>query len=116
KRDVRRLDAAIGEIETGRRLRGARYADKTDIRIVDAPGRLSVIVVDCKGHRVDAREIFIVEQMLPAGDAMALPPEIGGERADDGLEHGDRQDLQLPAARRPGLAAAAADRRQPDEP
>src|SRR5205823_8040638 len=88
KRHVRRLDAAIGEIETGRRLRGARHSDKTDIRIVDAPGRLSVIVVDRKGHRVDAREIFIVEQMLPAGHAMALPAEIGGERADHGMSTG----------------------------
>src|SRR6266513_3817905 len=116
KRDVRRLDAAIGEIETGRRLRGARYADKTDIRIVDAPGRLSVIVVDCKGHRVDAREIFIVEQMLPAGDAMALPPEIGGERADHGIEHRDRLDLQLPAAFLQGLAQRVVDEREQDEP
>src|SRR5437763_10554661 len=116
KRHVCRLDAAIGEIETGRRLRGARYADKTDIRIVDAPGRLSVIVVDRKGHRVDAREIFIVEQMLPAGHAMALPAEIGGKRADHGIEHRDRLDLQLPAAFLQGLAQRVVDEREQDEP
>src|SRR5439155_5280067 len=73
---IRCLDPAIGEIETGRRFRGPRYADETDIGIVDAPARLPVIVVDRKRHRIDPREIFIVEQMLPARDAVALPAEI----------------------------------------
>ena len=98
ERHIRRLDPAVCQIETGRGLRGPRYANQADIRIVDAPGRLPVIVIDRKSHRIDARKIFTVEQMLPARHAMARPPEIIGERPNHRIEHRNRLNLQLPAA------------------
>src|SRR5205823_11865293 len=42
--------------------------------------------------------------------------EVGGERADDGIEHRDRLDLQLTAALLQGLAQCVVDERKQDEP
>jgi hypothetical protein len=116
ERHVRRLDAAVGEVETGRRLRCARHADQADIGIIDAPARLPVIVIDREGHRIDAREIFAVEEMLAARHAMALRPEIGGERADDRVEHRDRLYLQLTATFLQQLTQRVVDQRKQHEP
>ena len=110
-RHVRRLDAAIGEIDAGRRLRGARDADQDDIGIVQAPERLAVIVIEGEGHRVDALEILAVEQMLLAGQTARLAAEIGGERADHRIEHRDRRHLQLAAAFDQRLAQRVVDER-----
>ena len=115
KRHVRGLDAAIGEIEAGRGLRGARHADETDIGIVDAPARLAVIVVEREGHRVDAGEILAVEQMLLARHAAALAAEIGGERADHRIEHRDRRHLQAAATFLQQLAQRVVDHREQHE-
>ena len=60
--------------------RGARHPDEADIGIVDAPARLPVIVINRKRHRIDAREIFVVEQMLLPQHAAALAAEVGRQR------------------------------------
>ena len=60
--------------------------------------RLAVIMIEGEGHGVDAVKILAVEEMLLAGQAAALAAEIGGERADHRIEHGDGRHLQLAAA------------------
>ena len=97
-RHVRRLDAAIGEIDAGRRLRGARHPDQDHVGIVEPPHRLTIVVIEGEGHGVDALEILGVEEMLLAREAAALAPEKGAERADHRIEHRDRRRLQLATA------------------
>src|SRR5713101_4379120 len=104
KRDARHerhiggLDATIGEIQRGRRLRCPRHPDQADIGIIDPPARLPIIMIDGKGHRIDAVEIFAVEQVLLAGQPTTLPAEMRRERPDHRIEHGDRGHLKSPAA------------------
>ncbi len=57
KGDIRGFDPTIGEIEAGRGLRGARHPDEADIRIIETPARLPVVMIERKGHGIDAREI-----------------------------------------------------------
>ena len=95
---VRRFDPTVRQIEAGRRLRGTRNAHETDIGFVDAPARLPVIVIEREGHRIDTREIFVVEEMLLAGDPPALAVEMRCERSDYRIEHRDRRHLQTAAS------------------
>ena len=72
-------------------------------------------MVDREGHRVDAREILAVEQVLLARQSAALAPEIGAERADHRVEHRDRRHLQSAAALLQDLPQRLVDHREQDD-
>ena len=69
-------------------------------------------MIEGKGHRVDARKIFVVEQMLLARHAAALAMQIGRQRADHRIEHRNGRDLQPAAALLQQLAKLVADQRE----
>src|SRR5260370_20777838 len=113
---IGRLNAPVGQIETSRRLRGARYADETDIGIVETPTRLAVIMIEGKGNRIDAREILAVEQMLFARHPPTLPMKIGSQCADDRIANRAGRHLQPAAALLQQLAKSVIDHREQDDP
>src|SRR5437667_5180097 len=55
-------------------------------------------MIEGKGHRVDPREIFIVEQVLLARQSSALSAEVGSKRPDHRVENGDCRHLNATAA------------------
>ena len=81
QRHVAGLDAAIGKIDRGRRLRGARDADQNHVRLCETFGVLAVVVEHRVVERVDAVEIFGVEHVLGAGAMDRFGTEIGLEQA-----------------------------------
>ena len=76
---VRGLDAAIGEIDARRRLRGSRNADQDDVRLLDVVRELAVIMLHGEIQGLDAPEILRVERVLGADPASRRRPEIGLE-------------------------------------
>ena len=97
QRHVGRAHAAIGEIDAGRRLGGARRADQDDVGILQIVRRLSVVVRQGVVHGVDAVEIAFVELMLAARPLLALGMEVHGQHAHRLVEHADAGQLQAPA-------------------
>ena len=104
-RDVGGLDAAIGEIDAGRRLRRPGNADQHDVGLVDLLRQLAVVMLHGEVQRVDAAEIFGVEHMLRADPA-------AGRRAEIGLEDGQHR-LQHRHARQAHRRAALVDHAAP---
>ena len=98
QRDVRGLDAAIGEIDRGRRLRGAADADEHDIGLVDRLEMLAVVMRKREVQRLDAAEIFGVEHMLRADAAGRARAEIGLQARQHRFEDGDAGNAELAAA------------------
>ena len=76
QRNIRGLHAAIGEIDRGRRLRGARHTDQHHVGLLEIVGVLSVVVQHRVVQRIDALEIFGVERVLCADARLALAAEI----------------------------------------
>ena len=139
QRDVGGLEAAVGEIDRGRRLRGAADADQDHVGLLEVVRQLPVVVQQGEVHGVDALEILRVEHVLRArprgrgraeigleqGDARARAPRGGASswrgrppralrqvRLDEGVEHDARRGLDLATARaRAGWPSAPADRR-----
>ena len=82
-RHVGDLDAAVGEVDRGRRLRGARDADQHHVGLLELPGALAVVVAEHEVHRLDAREIAGIHGVLAAD----LRPRLGAEQARERAEH-----------------------------
>ena len=80
ERDVGGLDAAIGEIDGGRRLRGAADAHQDHVGLLEIVRQMPVIVQEREVHGVDALEIFRVEHVLRAGPRRRGRAEIGLSR------------------------------------
>ena len=74
QRHIAGLDAAIGEIDRGRRLRRARHADQHDIGVFEAFDMLTVVMQHRVVERVDALEIFGVEHVLGADARLVSAP------------------------------------------
>ena len=93
---------------------------QANIGIVEAPARLPVIMIEGKGHRVDPREIFIVEQMLLARQSPGSVDRGSSKRADHRIENGDCRHLQcdgsLPAAAERSVSLTKVKRTTPDWP
>jgi hypothetical protein len=87
QRHIGGADAAVGEINRGRRLRGARHPDQHHIGFLQAFDVLPVIMHHGVIQRVDALEIFGVEHVLRADAACSSGAKIRLEqlhhRADD---------------------------------
>jgi hypothetical protein len=77
---------------------------------------LSVIVIEGKGNRVNAREILAVEQMLFARNSTTLPMKVGSERANDRIENRDSWNLQPAASLLQQLAKRVVDHREQNDP
>ena len=88
-RNVGRLDAAVGQVDRGRRLRRARHPDQHDIGLLQIAGLLAVVVLHDVVHGIDALEIFVVQLVLPARHVAALCAEIGCHHLDEGLDYRD---------------------------
>ena len=69
-------DAAVGEIDRGRRFRGADTPTRTDIGIFEAFDMLAVVMDHRVVQRVDALEIFRIEDVLGADAACRGRSEI----------------------------------------
>ena len=76
-RDVPGLHTAVGEINRGRRLRGARHADEHHIGFLEAFEVLAVIVQHRVVERVNTLEIVGVERVLRTDAMRELGSEIG---------------------------------------
>ena len=87
QRHIAGLDAAIGEIDRGRRLRGARHADQHHIGLLQAFDVLAVVMQHGVVERVDALEIFGIEHVLGADAMDGLGAEIGLEQPQHRPEH-----------------------------
>ena len=98
QRKVRGLDPAIGEIDRGRRLRRAAHADQHHIRLVDRLDMLAVVMRERKVQRLDAAEIFGVEDVLRADPAFRARAEIGLERRQHRIEDREAGHAELSAA------------------
>ena len=92
QRHIRGLHAAVGEIDRGRRLRSTRHPDEHNVCLFEVVGVLSVIVQHGVVQRIDAFEIFGVEQVLRADPMRALAAEIGLEELQHRIE--DRKKRQ----------------------
>ena len=87
QRNVRGLDAAVGEIDRGRRLRGARHADQHHVGLLHVVDVLAVVVQHGVVQRIDALEIFGVEHVLRADPRLGFAAEIGLEQAQHRTEN-----------------------------
>ena len=74
QRHVGGLVAALGEIDAGRRLRGARNAEHDDVGRVEILRQLAVVVRHGEVQRVDAPEIVGVEHVLAGDDGVCGAP------------------------------------------
>ena len=106
-RDVGGLDAAVGEIDRGRRLRRAADADQHDVGFLDRTGELAVVVDHGEVERIDAAEVFRIENVLGADAARAGRAEVGLQHLQDRLEHGGAGNADALA----GMFQALAERR-----
>ena len=91
-RHIGGLDAAIGEIDRGRALGGARNADQHHVGAFEVVGVLPVVMQHGVVERVDALEIFGIEHVLGADPRGRFGAEIGLQQAQDRTE--DRQARQ----------------------
>ena len=89
QRHIAGLDAAIGEIDRGRRLRRPRHADQHDVGLFEIVGLLAVIMHHRVVERIDAPEIFGIERVLGADFVGRFGAEIGLEQVQHRAE--DRQ-------------------------
>ena len=105
QRDVRGLHAAIGEIDRGRRLRGARNARQYDVGVLQIVGVLTVVMQHGVVQRVDALEVFGVERVLRADALGRFGAEIGLEQRQHRIENRQARQAELAAL---GFAAASA--------
>ena len=96
QRNVGGLDAAVGEIDRGRRLRGPRHPDQDDIGILEIVGELAVVVHHGVVERVDPLEVFGIEDVLRADLMGRFGAEIGLEQPQHRPE--DRQTGQAELA------------------
>ena len=92
------LDAAIGQIDRGRRLRRAADADQHDVGLVDRIDMLAVVMREREVQRLDAAEIFGVEDVLRADAALRARAEIGLERGQHRIEDRNAGNAELSAA------------------
>ena len=110
QRNVGGLDAAVGEIDRRRRLRGAADAEQHHVGLLEVVRQLPVIVQQREVHRVDALEIFRVEHVLRAGPRRRRGAEIGLQQRVHRREH-----RQMRRARRRGRPPRAGSRDRLDE-
>ena len=96
-RNVRCLDAAIGEVDARRGLRGPADADEHDIRLVQAFGHLPVVVHHRVVEGVDAPEIIGIERMLAADPARFLNLQVRLEDGEDRIENIHARHAMVPA-------------------
>ena len=80
QREVRGLDATVGEIDRGRRLRGARHPDQHHVGLLHVVDVLAVVVQHGVVQRVDPLEILGVEDVLCADPGLRLAAEISLEQ------------------------------------
>ena len=97
ERDIGGLEAAIGEVDGGRRLRGAAHADQDYIGFVEIVRQVPVIVEEGEVHGVDALEIFRVQHVLRTGPRRRMGAEIGREQGMDRLEHREMRRARVAA-------------------
>ena len=83
KRNIRRLHAAVGEVDRGRRFRGPRHANQQDIGLFEIDGLLAVVVHHRVVERIDAAEIFGIEGVLSADFMGRLGAEIRLKQVQD---------------------------------
>jgi hypothetical protein len=79
QRHVRGADAAVGEIDRGRRLRGAGHTDQHHVGILEAFDMLAVIMDHRIVQRIDAFEILGIQHVLRADAPGSRSAEIGFE-------------------------------------
>ena len=87
QRQVGGLVAALGEIDAGRRLGGARDAEDDDVGGVEVLRQLAVVVRHGEVERVDAAEVVGVDDVLAGDDRRLRRAEIGFEHLHDRLQH-----------------------------
>ena len=87
QQDVGGANAAVGEIDAGRRLGGPADADQHDLGLVEILRMLAVIVQHRVVERFDALEIMRIEDVLAANMGPRLGLEIGGESRDHRIEN-----------------------------
>ncbi len=97
-RNIRRLDAAVRQIDAGRRLRSAADAEKNDVGFVQVARGLAVIMAHRVVERGDAVEIFRIHDVLQAGLVRGLLAKILPERLHRRIENRNAGRLQLGAA------------------
>ena len=98
QRQVGGLVAALGEIDAGRRLGGARDAENDDVGGVEVLRQLAVVVGHGEVERVDAAEVVGIDDVLAGHDRRLRRAEVGFEHLHDRLQHVQRRHLELAAA------------------
>ncbi len=96
QRQVGGLEAAIGEVDRGRRLRRPADAEQDHVGLLQIVRQVAVVVGQREVHRVDALEVLGVQHVLGAGPRRGLGAQIGAQQVVDRPQ--DRQ------AGRAGLA------------
>ena len=80
QRNIGGLDAAISQIDRGRRFRRARHAEKNDVSLFEIFSLLTVIMHHRVVERIDAAEIFGIERVLRADFVGRFRAEISLEQ------------------------------------
>ncbi len=94
QRHVGRLDAAIREIERGRRLGAARDADQQHVGLGDPGLRLPVIMGEHEMHCIDAPEIIGIQHILPSRPRLRLLADRLLQHREHRVEHIDHREAE----------------------
>ena len=120
ERDVGGLDAAVGEIDRGRRLGGPADAHQHHVGLLEIVRQMPVVVHEREVHGVDALEILRVEHVLRARPGGRGRAEIGLQQGVHRLEHREVRRARRPAdlleAAAPGPAPRGCRARCPAPP
>ena len=86
-RDIGCLDAAVGNIDTGRSFRCPADAEDDEIGFVKIKRQLPVIMIEREIQRVDALEILLAHGVLGTDAAAGGRAEIRLKHVDDRFKH-----------------------------
>ncbi len=92
QRHIAGLHAAIGKIDRGGCLRGARHPYQHHIGFLEAFEMLAVVMQHRVVERVDSLEVLGIERVLRADAMRGLGPQVGPQQLQHGAE--DRQARQ----------------------
>ena len=95
QRHIGGADAAVGKIDRGRRLRGTGYPDQHHVRLLQPFDMLAVIMHHRIVQRVDALEIFRVQDVLRADPPGSRGSEIGLEQLHHRTDDRQARDVDL---------------------